>query len=173
MFCNGCGQSSHNRSDCLLKDHPDFNKKGEWNRSDSFKRLKTFKNPKSGKIEGTEVLPFQHLINGRRWEGAPKAPENFKKKNECKYNTTLHTIYDEYINPLTQSCIVTNNNTLYIDCLFDTGALQDNYIDTETADWLASNGAIGSVDNKLVCSAFSSCETKKRKFSINFNLKKL
>ena len=52
ISCNGCERVGHKRSDCRLKDHPDFNKEGDWKASKAFKtiQLKSLKDAKGNKI---------------------------------------------------------------------------------------------------------------------------
>ena len=64
-------------------------------------------------------------------------------------------------------CEITLNNNVYnVYALFDTGALQDNYINKTVATWLTSQGAFTCGCRKLVCSAFSNvCQTVVGKLS--------
>ena len=195
--CEGCGRQNHTRNVCALKDHPNFNRTGEWVKSEAYKALKNYKDPVTGSERIETELPWSYDIFSKKWGDAP-IPKNrgeskktkpgkekeessnqkrYKKiKKTCKYNTCtcmINTLHEDHIdqNHMTKSLIQLNNNILYIDTLLDTGALQDNYIDLDTADWLHSHGLASIIDHKLVCSAFDACKNTNRLFNLHIKIK--
>ena len=55
------------------------------------------------------------------------------------------------------SKLIVNENELTINVLFDTGALQNNYINKDTAGWIIKHGGKSTKINCRVCSAFNNC----------------
>ena len=50
------------------------------------------------------------------------------------------------------------NAELTINVLFDTGALQSNYLSKEVADWLTRQGGERILNPAKICSAFDECQ---------------
>jgi len=138
-ICYGCGRPHHKSIDCILKHHPDFNReKGvKWNVS---------ANGKSWKAKGDSFLPWSKTLSGKVWEDAPPKPTSKQGEllNHLKNNDTLLIDYT-----YTLPCKITElqDNPLDIQALIDTGALQSNYVNKQTADWLIQHG-IHSCENK-------------------------
>ena len=66
-----------------------------------------------------------------------------------------------------------HNRNLTVAVLFDTGALQGNYVNKRTADWLRTNGATVDEAPCRVCSAFNECVLIKNNFNFNIRFKNL
>ena len=69
--------------------------------------------------------------------------------------------------------IVIDSFELIVSVLFDTGALQGNYLNKSVADWMRRHGAEADSSPSLVCSAFNECQLINNLFSCNFAFNKL
>ena len=60
-----------------------------------------------------------------------------------------------------------------VNILFDTGALQGNYLSEDVAGWMRQRGAIAKADSSRVCGAFNNCQLTKNLFSCNLVFSRL
>ena len=159
--CYGCGRRQHKKLSCQLAKHPDFNQSTKaWDESVP---------GKAWSVKGQTVLPWAMTLSGQPW-AHPTKPDKKRGNDNIDYISLLHTstfLNDYTITDATIPCEITLNNNVYnVYALFDTGALQDNYINKTVATWLTSQGALTCGCRKLVCSAFSNvCQTVVGKLS--------
>ncbi len=62
-----------------------------------------------------------------------------------------------------------DNLTYHVNILLDTGALQSNYVNKKTAEWLLQHNARSLESNTRVCSAFNQCINITKSFIINLS----
>jgi hypothetical protein len=176
-LCDGCGRDNHLKANCELQTHPDWNKSGRWEDSEAAKTLskgitvngenKTFKTLQfSYRLNGSKVDP---PINIPRKDGGAKQKSKFKKLRTSKSCISCNTCIDELCmldntlendNPHTViSKLIVNENELTINVLFDTGALQNNYINEDTAGWITKHGEKSTKIDSRVWSAFNNFVT--------------
>ena len=55
--------------------------------------------------------------------------------------------------------LIVNENELTVNVLLDTGALQNDYVNEDTAGWITKNGGKPTRVDSRVCSAFNECLT--------------
>jgi hypothetical protein len=122
-YCRGCGRI--HKGDCELVYHPNFNRSDlTWAESGIGKQFKK---------QGHDVLPYSKDVTGNavtipepvrsRLAALPKQNKSFKSK---KVNNI----------DLIECFIASDNNTLAINALPDSGSLCSNYVSEEVADWL-------------------------------------
>ena len=153
--CRGCGRA-HNPLSCHLESHPDFNRSGgtwaESQQGKAYQRLNQSSIPKGKKlsIDRSALVEWAPSTKrdhqGRDGKGTtdtmcmmctPSAPVSIFPNTHCLISKSGH--------------IIPTNN------LFDTGALQGNYISAEAAKKLREAGHVVSHCNDLVCSVFKQC----------------
>ena len=172
--CKGCGRPGHNAPECLLKDHPDFNKENK---------------PYESSTIGLALWPFlgnqkqKYLPNGKTLDGKGcekkelpiKVSENdtyipmcgvcnedvVHVKNVRRLNALSHEVgKDPHINEdhlTTFTLISTSNNpsdSLRLNVLMDTGAIGtgSNYVSREVGQKLKVMGYNSTPVNERVCS---------------------
>lgn len=150
--CTGCGRQGHLVGDCRLKDHPQFNKTTTpWVESEVSAEWRK-REPK------LTTLPQKRTMAGAPFE-VPSGPAQKKMKRELvnaislplnEYITESNSIPDHYVN----GRLITAKNIMQVEVLLDTGAISDNFVNEELADWLVANGAKTCSCNKLICSIF-------------------
>ena len=139
MLCNGCGHGDHEFDKCPYKNHPDYNKSGEWRQSTArAKLMETFPNKKPWEIR---------LHKDFRTDGKTRTSSSDDKGSKKPYGEkckllSIDTIYkSEYSVPidndlyLISSSVQTGIDTLLVDTLIDSGA-SANYISEEVAAWI-------------------------------------
>ncbi len=176
--CDGCGGNTHYRKDCKFgqSGHPEFVKTGKWSESEVSKKVDrlNWKTTSDGK-PWTRTQSAQPKVSSTE----PREPSK-KKKRTCKcvdcmnkieqYNTDISEIDHEHIyvmntynssivksSPTVLATILSNHNSLTVNVLFDTGALQSNYVSERVAKWLDENGTKAVVSKARVCSALNTC----------------
>jgi hypothetical protein len=189
QFCQGCGRKNHTREVCDRKQHPDYNHTGDWSDSEALRRLRA-NNVVDKKGNVYTVLPF-----AKRADGSPytppepaKGPKSLGKRKTGELLTDYHECHEcetaawDRINVLNASyddshavsaSIYINDRELTLAVLFDTGALQGNYVSKRTAEWLRENGATMDEAPCRVCSAFNECILIKNKFNFNIRFKQV
>ena len=60
-----------------------------------------------------------------------------------------------------------------INILFDTGALQGNYLSEDVAGWMRRQGAVAKADRSRVCGAFNECHLTNNLFSCQLRFSSL
>ena len=163
--CQGCGRPGHTRNECKGKEHPDHNKADcEWGDSDAMKQIRAA-GLKDKDNNPLELLPWTSRTDGTPYK-LPRWEDTSKKRKRGKHVCTSCSTDDlmvlqryarvpqEYTT--TASLIVAQSN-LTINVLFDTGALQGNYLSTGVADWLMRQGADTRQEPSRICSAFNEC----------------
>ena len=76
----------------------------------------------------------------------------------------VHTSDDAYTTP---ARIMINDAVLNVNILFDTGALQGNYVNENVARWMRTHGAEEIENPCRVCSAFNECVIINNSFICN------
>ena len=61
--------------------------------------------------------------------------------------------------------LVIEDHVLTVNVLFDTGALQGNYLSKDVADWLRQHGATSKDVASRICSAFNDCQLTNNLFT--------
>jgi len=130
--CNGCGKK--HRGECLYKTHPDFNA--------TSKPFSESAPGKAWKAKGENSIPWNKTLSGASW----------KKPSSGELISVIHEA-DNAIS-IFPALIITPSNSLNINVLLDTGAMQGNYISEEIAEWLKAQGATPKCCSTTVCSAF-------------------
>jgi len=184
-LCDYCGRNNHHKNECSLKDnHPDANKSGRWIDSDAYKSLqkgtvingetKFFKELQFGwRLDGTK-LDLPRKDGGGKSSHSHKAKKHkTSKSNTCNcHNDELYMldkILDNNSLHTVSAQIIVNNNKLTVDVLFDTGALQSNYLNEETAGWITKHGGKPKKLDSRVCSAFNECVNITKVFNTNIS----
>ena len=150
--CNACGKlKNHTWADCLGRKHPEHNPNENvpWSESDM---------GKAWARQNRSWLSMSHLLNGERWKDAPDLKKFHKKKTsgEILFNIDSDAMH-------TRDCHIFNHhdNVLTVATLFDTGALQANYVSLETAARLKE----GEPQSEL-CRLATTVATTKRKLNL-------
>jgi len=145
--CKACGRA--HAGDCVLRDHPDRNWSNTVSWADS-------RQGQAWAAQGETTLPYGRLLNGTPFTSKHSRPT---KKGECRFLTaTTSVVCNDSINnnsdfvPCTIFSI--QGNTMMVDGFVDNGALGEDYISRETAEWLTSQGHKVCSCNKRVCSGF-------------------
>jgi transposase InsO family protein len=139
--CEGCGRQNHLRTACKLKDHPEFNKEGNWAGSAAAKACKK---------AGMKALPYSTYISKKPWKGAPPLKKEGKVETKESYKKALLNSLQSKPTPVYDSTIDTylsydahhlttarpNNHCLHAKALIDTGSLQANYMSSDLAQRL-------------------------------------
>ena len=175
ITCNGCGRSGHKRADCKLKDHPEFNKDGDWKESKAYKAIQSG-NLRDAKGNKFTCIPFLTTLAGKMLK-QPPPPKKDEKSTKQKGNCLCHAIQQEQINMIdvhtsddaytTPAKIMINDSVLNVNILFDTGALQGNYVNESVARWMRAHGAEEIQNPCRVCSAFDECVIINNSFICN------
>jgi len=164
--CTACGRHHHVAKDCLFnnptKPHPDVNKTSDpWPLSAQ---------GKAWKQKGENTLPFTKTLSGAEW-ACPvdtKAKSKFTKRNKGECMCALNA--DAYAQDVVPCSIVLDHTTLTTSMLVDSGALDGDYINRDTADTLRAAGVKPSGAKKRVCGALNDvCEISEGKFPLQVN----
>jgi hypothetical protein len=78
----------------------------------------------------------------------------------CMLDKTLENDYPHTV----IAKLIVNDNELTVNVLLDTGALQNNYINEDTAGWITKHGGKHTRVDSRVCSAFNECVTINNSF---------
>ena len=68
---------------------------------------------------------------------------------------TLERYGDERLPYTTPALLCHSSSCMPINILFDTGALQGNYLSEDVAGWMRRQGAVAKADSSRVCGAFN------------------
>ena len=68
-------------------------------------------------------------------------------------------------NHTVSATLVIEDHVLTVNVLFDTGALQGNYLSKDVADWLRQHGATSKDVASRICSAFNDCQLTNNLFT--------
>jgi hypothetical protein len=181
--CRGCGRKGHKREACRGKAHPDYNNADcEWEDSEALKAIRA-SNLKDEKGNPLTTLPWNKRVDGSPYSGLkwdkPK-PKKQKVKGEslcvsCHESDllTLSRYGDERHLHTTPAVIQYAGTQKSVNILFDTGALQGNYLSEDVAGWMRQRGAIAKADSSRVCGAFNNCQITKNLFSCNLVFSRL
>ena len=131
------------------------------------------------------VLPWKKCLDGTDffmpWSkaAAPSGEKPKKKKPKtgkpsCEachvHDLLILNRYGDCGSRHTTSALLRVHDTcLTVDILFDTGALQGNYLSADVAGWMRRNGAVAKADSSRVCGAFEACQITKNLFLCNLN----
>ena len=74
---------------------------------------------------------------------------------------TLSRYGDEGLPHTTPAMLHCHNTSMPVNILFDTGALQGNYLSEDVAGWMRQQGAVAKADSSRVCGAFDECQITK------------
>ena len=80
---------------------------------------------------------------------------------------TLSRYGDDGQQHTTSAQLHVNNACMPVNILFDTGALQGNYLSEDVAGWMQRQGAVAKADSSRVCGAFNECQLTKNLFTCN------
>ena len=85
--CEGCGKTGHTRDECILKDHPNWNKQVgvSWKDSKAGQHWASRPRNPDGKIV---PLSFKYLWDGSIWPGSPKNPGGPAKEQKSPAGKT-------------------------------------------------------------------------------------
>ena len=62
---------------------------------------------------------------------------------------------------------------MHVNILFDTGALQSNYLSEDVAGWMRQRGVVAQADSSRVCGAFDQCSLTKFLFTCRLGFSSL
>ena len=126
------------------------------------------------------VLPWNKRVDGTpysglRWERPQSKKPRTKGKSLCgschAHDLMILERYGDERQPHTTSAMLHCHNTcLPINILFDTGALQGNYLSKDVAGWMRKHGAVAEADSRQVCGAFNKCQLTKNLFLCKLSL---
>jgi hypothetical protein len=163
--CSGCGRE-HDKQACILKGHPD------WNHSEKpFKETTQAQKLRDRGVKNPDVLPFNHRVDGAPWADAPTPPNsnNNPKKKRGENLFYLPEVFFDHLSYLLPCDIFINDPSIDYDysklsvlTLFDTGAIQGNFVNPKTAAWIHSRMQEG----RAMCHIANSEATKRRKVSL-------
>lgn len=139
-LCKMCGKPHTGL--CSLRDHPDRNYSQHLSWADS-------RQGKAWAQKGESVLPHDKTLKGIPFKSAYSVP---KKGDElfCATTEISHELDSDFV-PCT---VRIQGNSLAVSAFVDNGALTDNYVSRETADWLTSHGVKLCGCSSRVCSGF-------------------
>jgi len=165
--CNGCGRKHPNHEQCILRDHPDFNKSNKsWVESEKGKLW-------AAKDAKVEVLPWFQTLAGTKWEAPDKPVKKFRPQgkldnnpyyltytncNNCNnteriYLNSLHNT-DNFTDTFPVICLQEKDLVhVNLNALLDSGALQENYVSKSVIEKLGLETK--NIINKVVCSGFT------------------
>ena len=178
LLCYGCGRDGHKGGECRFCDHPDFN--GKVNGKEPVAWALSA-NGKKWAARGKTTLPWDATLSGVAYTAPPMPPKTaaaqpaatpqnkggfkggYRKGNDELLNTVVVSDHEEDVvigtmSPLSSvSSSVVSSDALTVRCFIDNGALQNNYINEEAAQFLRERGVVGCAcaKNKFVCSGFS------------------
>ena len=185
VSCAGCGRRNHSREDCTFVVHADYNhdKSVSWANSAAMKAIKAA-NLRGADGQLLDKLPHDRRANGDPYtmpkgqQGASPSttPSSKKTKGKCLECLECNDLYvlhkhDTHTDAHTVPAMLTHDACeLPVRILFDTGALQGNYLSTDVGDWLRQRGAEPANDPSNICSAFKECKVINNLFSCDLNL---
>ena len=172
VVCSGCGGWRHTANKCYLKEHPDFNKQGPWDKSAAYAKLKA-KHP--------DDESKHHLDRRNRADGTPLAkpierPEGVSKyKGDKSRGTTVPTWTDAPTTSMVAAASAAADDTMYRTCvistnasncrivkvLFDTGSSPFNFVREEVAAWIEAE------ERKLPSECHLSMEDRRQSTTVN------
>ena len=168
------------------KNHPDWNHSAvPWVDSDTLKKIRAagLKDLKTN--EPLEILPWDKRAYGTvyklpTWNPPTRKGHRDSKKQgtptcvECESHTCdtsdllMLRRYDNSRPSRTHTVsahLVIDDHVLTVNVLFDTGALQGNYLSRDVADWLRRHGATSTDVASRICSAFNDCQLTNNLFT--------
>ena len=170
--CYTCGRPGHEGgSSCWSWNHPNANKDPNVSfRESKFGKIfnENIKKKDSKvldlKMDG-KVLPTRHDVYGNPWTGfvervKPQGSSDKKKqKTQKRKGNDMYSSIQSYLNAFKAServlvpCTIFNDiNSINVNVLIDTGALQDNYISEDVAELLKrSTDKDLNFDNNFTC----------------------
>ena len=116
------------------------------------------------------VLPWNKLTDGSEYTGMIHYPKGDKGENPNKKSKkgkslceachvhdllTLSRYGDDGQPHTTTAQLHVNNACMPVKILFDTGALQGNYLSEDVAGWMQRQGAVAKAESSRVCGAFN------------------
>jgi hypothetical protein len=142
--CRGCGRLGHKRDACRGKDHPDYNKADcEFADSEAMKAM-TASCLKDQDGNTLTTLPWNRRTDGSDYKGMswdskpPSKKQKTKGKPLCKAChvhdlLTLSRYGAEDSQHTTPAMLHCHDSCMPVNILFDTGALQGNYLSEDVA----------------------------------------
>jgi hypothetical protein len=144
-LCWGCGRDGHHMDKCPFSSHPDFNRqKVSFAQSSAGKRLKE---------RGVSKIQLHSTkrVDGSNWtppdsDSASNSSEGGRVKGKNKKGKKIFAALLSNNKSFLRTCYVSTDgiNSLPVNVLFDTGAVQDNYVSTDVASWLLDRTFINS-----------------------------
>ena len=152
--CRGCGRA-HNPVTCHLENHPDFNKSSAaWADSHSgraYSRLNLLSIPKGKRLSSDKSSLAE-------WSFPKRDQQSHEYRGEpdivcmmCQPSIPASAF------PNTHCLITKSEHIIPTNNLFDSGALQGNYMSAATAKKLSEAGHVVSHCDDVVCSVFKQC----------------
>ena len=129
------------------------------------------------------MLPFNKHIDGSEykgmtWDSKPKYKKQKQGESLCEAChvhelLTLNRYGDESLPHTTSAMLHVHNTCMPVNILFDTGALQGNYLSEDVAGWMQRQGAVAKADSSRVCGAFNECHLTKNLFLCHITFSRL
>ena len=119
------------------------------------------------------TLPFNRRVDGTALKLAWDKPPAKRQKTSKSPCTTCHEhdlltlarYGDERQRHTVSALLCHNTDTMHVNILFDTGALQSNYLSEDVAGWMRQRGVVAQADSSRVCGAFEQCSLTKFLFN--------